>query len=149
MPTRGGVWDGTIACVEGSSHWCVYPGSAWTSTAATSLGLPISGLIGSIYHIVLKETSPALKAVQVAATSTVTMVGAVFGLTTCFSAQIREKPEDPLNYFIGGCTSGMVFGVRTHSFTTGAGACAGLGILAAVIKMSKNEGWKFAPPPGL
>ncbi|XP_059575823.1 NADH dehydrogenase [ubiquinone] 1 alpha subcomplex subunit 11 [Alligator mississippiensis] len=122
-------------------------GKAWLTTR---IGGTV-GLIGSIYHIVLKETSPALKAVQVAATSTVTMatVGAVFGLTTCFSAQIREKPEDPLNYFIGGCTSGMVFGVRTHSFTTGAGACAGLGILAAVIKMSKNEGWKFAPPPGL
>ncbi|XP_025049825.1 NADH dehydrogenase [ubiquinone] 1 alpha subcomplex subunit 11 [Alligator sinensis] len=74
-------------------------------------------------------------------------VGAVFGLTTCFSAQIREKPDDPLNYFIGGCTSGMLFGARAHSFTIGTSACAGLGILAALIKVSKNEGWKFAPPP--
>ncbi|XP_019406202.1 PREDICTED: NADH dehydrogenase [ubiquinone] 1 alpha subcomplex subunit 11 [Crocodylus porosus] len=107
------------------------------------------GLIGSIFHIILKETSPALKAVQVATASTVTMatVGAVFGLTTCFSAQIREKPEDPLNYFIGGCTSGMIFGARAHSFTTGTGACVGLGLLAAFTKISKKEGWKFAPPP--
>lgn len=39
-------------------------------------------------------------------------LGAVFGVTTCLSAQIREEPEDPLNYFIGGCATGAVLGAR-------------------------------------
>lgn len=39
-------------------------------------------------------------------------LGAVFGLSTCLSAQVREEPEDPLNYFIGGCAAGAVLGVR-------------------------------------
>lgn len=39
-------------------------------------------------------------------------VGAMFGLATCASAQIREKPDDPLNYFIGGCTAGLTLGAR-------------------------------------
>lgn len=42
-------------------------------------------------------------------------LGAVFGLTTCLSAQIREKPEDPLNYFIGGCVTGVVLGARGNA----------------------------------
>jgi len=39
-------------------------------------------------------------------------LGAVFGVTTCLSAQIREEPRDPLNYFIGGCATGAVLGAR-------------------------------------
>ncbi|XP_048954380.1 NADH dehydrogenase [ubiquinone] 1 alpha subcomplex subunit 11 isoform X2 [Canis lupus dingo] len=29
------------------------------------------------------------------------------------SAQVREKPDDPLNYFIGGCAGGLTLGART------------------------------------
>lgn len=43
--------------------------------------------------------------------STATL-GAVFGLTTCLSAQVREEPESPLDYFIGGCTTGALIGAR-------------------------------------
>ncbi|KAJ7412992.1 hypothetical protein BTVI_44565 [Pitangus sulphuratus] len=39
-------------------------------------------------------------------------LGAVFGLSTCLSAQVREEPEDPLNYFIGGCAAGAALGAR-------------------------------------
>uniref|UniRef100_A0A8C3XL82 NADH dehydrogenase [ubiquinone] 1 alpha subcomplex subunit 11 n=1 Tax=Chelydra serpentina TaxID=8475 RepID=A0A8C3XL82_CHESE len=106
------------------------------------------GLIGSAYHIILIPPESAFKAVQTAATSTVTMatLGAVFGLTTCLSAQIREDPEDALNYFIGGCASGIALGVRTHSYVTGSSACVGLGLLAAFTKIGKREGWRIGPP---
>uniref|UniRef100_A0A8C5F164 NADH dehydrogenase [ubiquinone] 1 alpha subcomplex subunit 11 n=1 Tax=Gopherus evgoodei TaxID=1825980 RepID=A0A8C5F164_9SAUR len=125
------------------------------------------GLIGSAYHIVLFQPESAFKAVQTAATSTVTMVeasftyginrrgshgatlGAVFGLTTCLSAHIREDPEDALNYFIGGCASGIVLGARTHSHATGSSACVALGLLAAFTKIGKREGWKITGPPRL
>lgn len=41
-------------------------------------------------------------------------IGAMFGLTTCVSAQVREKPDDPLNYFIGGCAGGLTLGARSE-----------------------------------
>nr|XP_032635933.1 NADH dehydrogenase [ubiquinone] 1 alpha subcomplex subunit 11-like [Chelonoidis abingdonii] len=109
------------------------------------------GLIGSAYHIVLFQPESAFKAVQTAAMSTVTMatLGAVFGLTTCPSAQVREDPEDALNYFIGGCASGIVLGARTHSYATGSSACEALGLLAAFTKIGKREGWSITGPPRL
>lgn len=42
-------------------------------------------------------------------------LGAIFGMTTCLSAQLREAPDDPLNYFIGGCASGVFLGARSES----------------------------------
>ncbi|XP_024072362.1 NADH dehydrogenase [ubiquinone] 1 alpha subcomplex subunit 11 [Terrapene carolina triunguis] len=109
------------------------------------------GLIGSAYHIVLLQPESVFKGVQTAATSTVTMatLGAVFGLTTCLSAHVREDPEDALNYFIGGCASGIVLGARTHSYATGSSACVALGLLAAFTKIGKREGWKIIGPPRL
>ncbi|XP_074834603.1 NADH dehydrogenase [ubiquinone] 1 alpha subcomplex subunit 11 [Carettochelys insculpta] len=109
------------------------------------------GLIGSAYHIVLFQPESTFKAVQTAAASTVTMatVGAVFGLTTCLSARVREDPEDALNYFIGGCASGLVLGARTHSYATGSSACVALGLLAAFTKIGKREGWGLTGPPRL
>lgn len=41
-------------------------------------------------------------------------IGAVFGLTSCLSAQVREKPDDPLNYFLGGCAGGLTLGARSE-----------------------------------
>ncbi|XP_035750203.1 NADH dehydrogenase [ubiquinone] 1 alpha subcomplex subunit 11, partial [Egretta garzetta] len=76
-------------------------------------------------------------------------LGAVFGLTTCLSAQIREKPEDPLNYFIGGCATGAVLGARAHSYMTGTTACLGFGITAALMKIGNKEGWRLTGPPKL
>uniref|UniRef100_A0A8D2LCP9 NADH dehydrogenase [ubiquinone] 1 alpha subcomplex subunit 11 n=1 Tax=Varanus komodoensis TaxID=61221 RepID=A0A8D2LCP9_VARKO len=80
--------------------------------------------------------------------STATL-GAVFGATTCLTAELRDAPDDPLNYFIGGCVSGAVLGARAHSFATGSTACAGFGILAALFKISKKEGWNLLGPPKL
>lgn len=40
-------------------------------------------------------------------------MGAIFGLATCLSAQAREAPDDPTNYFIGGCASGIFLGARS------------------------------------
>ncbi|RMC00755.1 hypothetical protein DUI87_22438 [Hirundo rustica rustica] len=73
-----------------------------------------SGLVGAAYRIILLRPGSALAALQTAAADSVTMatLGAVFGLSTCLSAQVREEPEDPLNYFIGGCAAGAVLGVR-------------------------------------
>lgn len=38
----------------------------------------------------------------------------MFGITSCVSAQVREKPDDPLNYFLGGCAGGLTLGVRSE-----------------------------------
>lgn len=80
-------------------------------------------------------------------TFTAAAIGAIFGLTSCISAQVREKPDDPLNYFIGGCAGGLTLGARTHSYGIGAAACAYMGTIAALVKMGQLEGWKvFAAP---
>lgn len=110
-----------------------------------------SGLVGSAYHIVAFQPDSALAALQRATNTTVTMasMGAIFGMATCLSAQARETPDDPLNYFIGGCASGLFLGARTHSAMTGTSACLGLGTLAFFTKVGKMEGWKLAGPPKL
>uniref|UniRef100_A0A670K8M6 NADH dehydrogenase [ubiquinone] 1 alpha subcomplex subunit 11 n=1 Tax=Podarcis muralis TaxID=64176 RepID=A0A670K8M6_PODMU len=82
----------------------------------TRLGA-ILGLVGSAYRLTLFPSETALGAFQRATTGTVTMatLGAVFGVTTCLSAQLRDNPEDPKNYFIGGCASGAIWGARGWS----------------------------------
>ena len=71
----------------------------------------------------------------------------MFGLATCVSAQVREKPDDPLNYFIGGCAAGLTLGARTHNYGTAATGCVYMGAAAALFKMGKLEGWElFASP---
>ncbi|XP_036410191.1 NADH dehydrogenase [ubiquinone] 1 alpha subcomplex subunit 11 [Megalops cyprinoides] len=116
----------------------------------TKLGTAI-GLVGSAYHIVAFQPDSAMEALQRATKGTVTMasLGAIFGMTTCLSAQARDAPDDPLNYFIGGCASGVFLGARTHSAMTGTTACLGLGVLAMFTKVGKKEGWKIAGPPEL
>ncbi|XP_062968445.1 NADH dehydrogenase [ubiquinone] 1 alpha subcomplex subunit 11 isoform X1 [Cynocephalus volans] len=76
-----------------------------------------------------------------------TAIGAMFGLTSCISAQVREKPDDPLNYFIGGCAGGLTLGARTHSYGIAASSCVYMGAAAALFKMGQLEGWDvFAKP---
>ncbi|KPP57054.1 NADH dehydrogenase 1 alpha subcomplex subunit 11-like [Scleropages formosus] len=112
---------------------------------------PSAGLVGSAYHIVAFQPDSALQAVQRAAAGTVTMasLGAIFGMATCLSAQVRDAPEDPLNYFVGGCAAGAFLGARTHSAMTGTTACLGLGALAMLTKVGKKEGWRLTGPPKL
>lgn len=40
-------------------------------------------------------------------------LGAIFGITTCLSAHVREA-DDPANYFLGGCASGAFLGARSE-----------------------------------
>lgn len=53
-------------------------------------------------------TSPAPPSAPAAA------VGAIFGITSCVSAQVREKPDDPVNYLLGGCAGGLTLGARSE-----------------------------------
>ncbi|OCU00522.1 NADH dehydrogenase [ubiquinone] 1 alpha subcomplex subunit 11 [Xenopus laevis] len=112
----------------------------------TKLGAAL-GLVGSAYHIVAFQPKTALEGIQRATMGTVTMasLGAIFGISTCLSAQIRDKPEDPLNYFIGGCASGIFLGVKTHNYMTGTTACLALGTIATLTKVGKKEGWVLIP----
>ncbi|XP_053559012.1 NADH dehydrogenase [ubiquinone] 1 alpha subcomplex subunit 11 [Bombina bombina] len=105
------------------------------------------GLVGSAYHIVAFQPNTALQGLQRAATGTITMatLGAIFGISTCLSAQIREKPDDAFNYFVGGCASGIFLGVKTHNYMTGTTACLALGTIAALTKIGKKEGWVLIP----
>ncbi|KAJ8408293.1 hypothetical protein AAFF_G00257070 [Aldrovandia affinis] len=134
-----GYWD----LEEGKD--CVQ--KTWITTkVATALGL-----VGSAYYIVAFQPDSALQALQKATAGTVTMasLGAIFGMATCLSAQARDKPDDPLNYFIGGCASGVFLGARTHNAMTGTTACLGLGTLAMLTKVGKMEGWRVVGPPKL
>ncbi|XP_056133805.1 NADH dehydrogenase [ubiquinone] 1 alpha subcomplex subunit 11 [Lampris incognitus] len=116
----------------------------------TKIGTAI-GLVGSAYHIVAFQPDSALAALQRATSGTVTMatLGAIFGMTTCLSAQARDAPDDPLNYFIGGCASGVFLGAKTHSGLTGTSACLTLGTVAMFTKIGKMEGWRLYGPPKL
>ncbi|MBN3293997.1 NDUAB dehydrogenase, partial [Polypterus senegalus] len=122
-------------------------GKTWfTTKMGTALGL-----VGSAYHIVAYQPDTAIQAVQRAANGTLTMatLGAIFGVTTCLTAEVREKPGDPLNYFVGGCASGLFLGVRTHNYMIGTTSCVALGTIAALTKIGKREGWRLAGPPRL
>lgn len=114
----------------------------------TALG-GLCGLIGSAYSIIHNPADSNLEAVARVGrfTFTAAAVGAMFGLTTCVSAQVREKPDDPLNYFIGGCAGGLTLGARTHSYGTAALGCVYMGTAAALFKMGKLEGWELFPTP--
>ncbi|KAL3046936.1 hypothetical protein OYC64_021205 [Pagothenia borchgrevinki] len=132
-----GYWDipeGT-ACVQ----------KTWIST---KLGTAL-GMVGSAYHLVAVQPESAMAGLQRATNITVTMatMGAIFGMATCLSAQARDAPDDPFNYFIGGCASGIFIGARTHSAATGTSACLGLGVLAFYTKVGKMEGWKLTGAP--
>ncbi|XP_058019232.1 NADH dehydrogenase [ubiquinone] 1 alpha subcomplex subunit 11 [Ahaetulla prasina] len=105
----------------------------------------LTGLIGSTYHVILYSPETYLEGLTRVAKSTVTMatLGAVFGATSCISADLRDAPDDPLNYFIGGCASGMIIGAKTKNFLIGTSSCLGLGALGAFVKFSRQRGWTF------
>ncbi|XP_055963255.1 NADH dehydrogenase [ubiquinone] 1 alpha subcomplex subunit 11 [Sorex fumeus] len=131
-------------------YWAIPDGTEChrKAYAATGVGGAV-GLITSAYSIALQPAGSFLEGAARTGryTFTAAAVGAIFGLATCVSTQVREKPDDPLNYFIGGCAGGLTLGVRTHSYGTGAAACAYLGAAAALMKMGQLEGWKLFPEP--
>uniref|UniRef100_G1U3P6 NADH dehydrogenase [ubiquinone] 1 alpha subcomplex subunit 11 n=1 Tax=Oryctolagus cuniculus TaxID=9986 RepID=G1U3P6_RABIT len=103
----------------------------------------------SAYSLALKPPGSILEGVARAGrhTFTAAAIGAVFSLASCVSAQVREKPDDPLNYFIGGCAGGLTLGARTHSYGVGAAGCVYLGTMAALVKMGQLEGWELLARP--
>ncbi|XP_072261299.1 NADH dehydrogenase [ubiquinone] 1 alpha subcomplex subunit 11 [Pyxicephalus adspersus] len=113
---------------------------------ATKLAAAV-GAAGSAYNVVLFPSKTVLEGIRRAGGGTLTMasLGAIFGITTCVTAQVREKPDDPINYFIGGCSSGILLGVKAHSYSTGTTACLALGGLALLAKCSKKNGWEWIP----
>lgn len=75
------------------------------------------------------------------------ILAAVFGLSTNISASVREK-DGPLNYFIGGCTSGVLLGARMKSFPVGTCTCLAFGGWGAFYKTwMMNDYGKFLPAP--
>ncbi|XP_015359326.1 NADH dehydrogenase [ubiquinone] 1 alpha subcomplex subunit 11 [Marmota marmota marmota] len=108
-----------------------------------------SGLIWSVYSVTHRPPDSVLEGVARAGryTFTAAAIGAVFGITSCFSAQVRGKPDDPLNYFLGGCAGGLTLGARTHNYGIAAAGCVYMGTAAALFKMGQLEGWElFAKP---
>ncbi|PNJ18395.1 LOW QUALITY PROTEIN: NDUFA11 isoform 1 [Pongo abelii] len=83
---------------------------AYSTTSIAS----VAGLTAAAYRVTLNPPGTFLEGVAKVGqyTFTAAAVGAVFGLTTCISAQVREKPDDPLNYFLGGCAGGLTLGAR-------------------------------------
>jgi len=114
----------------------------------TKLGTAI-GLVGSAFHLVAFQPDSTVQAVQRAAANTATMaaLGAIFGMATCLSAQARDAPDEPMNYFIGGCASGIFLGAKAHNIVTGASSCMALGTVAFFAKVAKVEGWNYAHKP--
>ncbi|XP_036315957.1 NADH dehydrogenase [ubiquinone] 1 alpha subcomplex subunit 11 [Pipistrellus kuhlii] len=118
---------------------------AYASTTITGA----VGLITSAYSVALKPPGSFLEGVARTGryTFTAAAIGAVFGIASCVSAQVRQKPDDPLNYFMGGCAGGLTLGARTHSYGIGAAACVYMGVAASLAKMAQLEGWElFAEP---
>ncbi|EAW69133.1 NADH:ubiquinone oxidoreductase subunit A11 [Homo sapiens] len=118
---------------------------AYSTTSIAS----VAGLTAAAYRVTLNPPGTFLEGVAKVGqyTFTAAAVGAVFGLTTCISAHVREKPDDPLNYFLGGCAGGLTLGARTHNYGIGAAACVYFGIAASLVKMGRLEGWEvFAKP---
>ncbi|XP_056324671.1 NADH dehydrogenase [ubiquinone] 1 alpha subcomplex subunit 11 [Danio aesculapii] len=134
-----GYWD----LEEGKD--CV--AKTWVTTKVAT----VVGLVATAYRMVLFKPEPPLQALTTAASLTGTMaaMGAIFGMTTCISAQVRDEPDSPANYFIGGCASGVFLGARTHSPMTGTMACVGLGTVAMLTKVGKMEGWRLTGSPKL
>uniref|UniRef100_A0A3Q2XE42 NADH dehydrogenase [ubiquinone] 1 alpha subcomplex subunit 11 n=1 Tax=Hippocampus comes TaxID=109280 RepID=A0A3Q2XE42_HIPCM len=72
-------------------------------------------------------------------------MGAIFGMATCLSAQARQAPDDPLNYFAGGCASGIFLGARSK-WGRAAGA---LLFTDAILARGRRPGWRLIGPPKL
>lgn len=71
-------------------------------------------------------------------------MAAAFTATTCIATSVRRK-DDRLNYFLGACAAGGVFGAWRKSIFSGFTASLFLGFLAIVKKASLEEGWEIFP----
>ncbi|XP_076977139.1 NADH dehydrogenase [ubiquinone] 1 alpha subcomplex subunit 11 [Tamandua tetradactyla] len=131
-------------------YWDIPDGTECHRKAYTSTTVGGAvGLVVSAYSVTLNPPDTFVEGVARVGryTFTAAAIGAMFGLASCISAQVREKPDDPLNYFIGGCAGGLTLGARTRSSGTGAAACLCFGTIAALTKMGQLEGWKLISDP--
>lgn len=108
----GLIW----CCVSTWGLGCEAPGYPKPDLALLSSFLPEEPLYGTVHlrnvlcmYVILRSLRGLVLLFYLLFAAT---LGAVFGVTTCLSAQIREEPEGPLNYFIGGCATGAVLGAR-------------------------------------
>ncbi|KAJ6633315.1 NADH dehydrogenase [ubiquinone] 1 alpha subcomplex subunit 11 [Pseudolycoriella hygida] len=67
-----------------------------------------------------------------------------FTMTTYAANRLRGK-DDTWNYILGACASAGVFGAWRRSFVLGCEAALYFSIVAAIKKLSINEGWEFFP----
>ncbi|XP_037598285.1 NADH dehydrogenase [ubiquinone] 1 alpha subcomplex subunit 11-like [Cebus imitator] len=118
------------------------------AVSATATGTVVGGTAAA-YSITLNPASNFLDGALRAGRYTFTgaAVGAVSGLTSCITAQVRQKPDDPLNYFLGDCAGGLTVGSRMRNYEIGAACCVYFGIAAARFKMGGLEGWQLFPKP--
>ena len=75
-------------------------------------------------------------------------MAAAFTAGTCMATNLRHK-DDTLNYFLGGCAAGAVFGAWRKSGVAGVLASAFFGVAAIVKKTSLRDGWELIPEPVL
>ncbi|CAI9572207.1 unnamed protein product [Staurois parvus] len=87
-----GYWDIPDGTKCGEKTWL-------TTKIATGLGV-----MGSTYHVVIFQPKTVMEGIKRAGGATLTMaaLGAIFGMTTCLTAQIREKPDDAIKLFYRG-----------------------------------------------
>ncbi|XP_066992197.1 NADH dehydrogenase [ubiquinone] 1 alpha subcomplex subunit 11 [Anabrus simplex] len=71
-------------------------------------------------------------------------MAAAFTSTVCIATSLRHK-DDKLNYFLGGCAAGAVFGTWRKSMYQGVRGCVFLGLAAVIKKMAIEEGWVLIP----
>lgn len=117
----------------------------------TSKYAALAGLGVSTYDVLMYSRPQGyFQTVARFAHFTVPFVGmaAAFTATTCLANTMRHK-DDKLNYFMGGCASGAVFGAWRGSGFAGFLACLAFGGAAVIKKISLEEGWSFVPenPP--
>ncbi|PSN30416.1 hypothetical protein C0J52_25443 [Blattella germanica] len=118
----------------------------YTSKIAGVVGLAVSAIDVRLYS----HTQGFIPTAGRFAHFTFPFIGmaAAFTAGTCIATNWRQK-DDKLNYFLGGCAAGAIFGAWRKSGVAAFAAAASLGALAVVKKMSLEEGWEFFPEPPL
>lgn len=71
-------------------------------------------------------------------------MAAAFTATTCLATSVRQK-DDKLNYILGACAAGGVFGAWRKCAFSGFVGSVVLSFMAVVKKISLEEGWEPFP----
>lgn len=73
--------------------------------------MPVSGCVQRVKCARLDSSAGILTPLIICLLAS---MGAIFGCATCLSTQMRDAPDDPLNFFVGGCASGIFLGARSE-----------------------------------